>query len=46
MSGYVELSGDLALAWPWLAALALRGAGQKRSFGLGEVRLWVPASEE
>ncbi len=45
VSGCVELSGDLALAWPWLAALALRGAGQKRSFGLGEVRLWVAASE-
>ena len=46
VSGCVELSGDLALAWPWLAALALRGAGQKRSFGLGEVRLWIPVSEE
>lgn len=42
VSGFVELSGDLTRAWPWLRALALRGAGQKRSFGLGEVRLWEP----
>ncbi len=42
VSGFVELSGDLSRAWPWLRALALRGAGQKRSFGLGEVRLWEP----
>lgn len=45
VSGYVELRGDLARAWPWLASLVLRGAGQKRSFGLGEVRLWLPPSE-
>jgi hypothetical protein len=45
LSGYLELSGDLSRTWPWLAALALRGAGQKRSFGLGEVRLWLPAAE-
>jgi hypothetical protein len=44
VSGYVELSGDLTRAWPWLASLALRGAGQKRSFGLGEVRLWLAPS--
>lgn len=43
VSGFVELTGDLTRAWPWLRALALRGAGQKRSFGLGEVRLWLPA---
>jgi len=43
VSGFVELTGDLTRAWPWLRVLALRGAGQKRSFGQGEVRLWLPA---
>jgi hypothetical protein len=39
--GYLRLDGELAPALPWLAALALRGAGQRRSFGLGQVRLWT-----
>lgn len=38
-----RLCGDVGAAFPWLALLALRGAGEKRSFGLGQVRLWLPA---
>jgi len=41
-TGFLRLSGDLVPAAPWLAALTLRGAGQKRSYGAGEVRLWWP----
>ena len=38
--GYCVLAGPLAPVLPWLAALALRGAGSHKSYGLGHVRLW------
>lgn len=41
--GYVRLGGELEPAWPWLSLLTLRGAGGRRSFGLGGLRLWRPA---
>jgi hypothetical protein len=40
--GYLVLSGNLARVLPWLAALSLRGAGGRKSFGLGDVKLWFP----
>ncbi len=43
LRGYCALRGHLTPALPWLALLALRGAGEKTSFGLGAVRLWFPA---
>jgi len=39
--GLVELSGDLASAWPWLLTLALAGGGQKRAMGFGTLRMWL-----
>ncbi|MCM2332320.1 MAG: hypothetical protein NDI82_00010 [Anaeromyxobacteraceae bacterium] len=42
--GHLLLTGELGPALPWLAALALRGAGQRRAFGLGRVRLWSQPS--
>lgn len=39
--GYLHLDGDLTAAAPWLALLSLRGGGRHKSFGLGQVRLWV-----
>lgn len=44
--GCWELDGDLLPARPWLALLALHGAGQHRSFGLGQIRLEVPLVED
>ncbi len=38
-TGTIHLEGDLTLAWPWLCVAELRGAGRKKSFGLGELRL-------
>jgi hypothetical protein len=44
LGGYLRLAGDLDAALPWLAAMTLRGAGQKKSYGAGEVRLWRTAA--
>jgi hypothetical protein len=38
-TGAVTLEGDLCGALPWLVVLELRGAGRKKTFGLGEVQL-------
>lgn len=40
--GFFRLRGDLTTALPWLQTLALRGAGGRTDFGLGEVRIWRP----
>jgi len=44
--GQCLVSGRLAEAGPWLLALALRGAGGRRSFGLGRVRIWRPKAAD
>lgn len=40
--GYCVVAGNLPPLLPWLGALALRGAGAHKSYGLGRVRLWFP----
>lgn len=39
--GSIELSGPLDAALPWLGVLELRGGGGRKTFGMGEVRVWV-----
>jgi hypothetical protein len=39
--GSIALTGKLAAALPWLSMLELRGGGGRKTFGLGEVRVWV-----
>lgn len=45
-TGTVWLSGDLDAGWPWLRALALHGAGARRGFGMGRVRLAALAVDD
>jgi hypothetical protein len=37
--GKVNIRNKLGEALPWLAVLSLRGAGAKKSFGLGRVQI-------
>lgn len=39
--GSIELTGRVEAALPWLSMLELRGGGGRKTFGLGEVRVWV-----
>jgi len=41
--GTIELDGAEE-AWPWLVAIALGRAGQRRGLGCGEARLWLGAA--
>jgi hypothetical protein len=39
--GRVRVEGDLTALMPWLLVLSLRGAGGKKSYGLGQVEVSV-----
>jgi hypothetical protein len=37
--GWLRIAGDLQALLPWFIVLELRGAGAKKSFGMGDVRV-------
>jgi hypothetical protein len=39
--GYTIICGNISKILPWLVTLSLWGGGQKKSYGSGDVKLWI-----